>query len=242
MQFDRTAKTCANNYTNEAYIKTSDDLDLTNTEEYWFIRMLNKFSDSELYSSKNGIIEINKYPPNEFRIWVCVQCINDFQTVMTKPFMIDMQCGASSTTITIPDELDSTYGYNNKTQTYEATNEQDSIYFEFEAWTSTTTACPIIEYKVTVTSIVETNHGSKTPNYLYGKDASSQYVYESSSGYICSGTNCGERQQPTFANNTVTFTKIDGTTGDDKYSPDDIEQYTDEDQTSLKRNGGSYRH
>ena len=55
----------------------------------------------------------------------------------------------------------------------------DSIYFEFEAWTSTTTACPIIEYKVAVTSIVKTNEGSSTPNYLYGRNSANNFVYHS---------------------------------------------------------------
>ena len=90
--------------------------------------------------------------------------------------MIDMQCGATSTTITIPDEIDTTYDWNTRIQTWEATNEQDSIYFEFEAWTSTTGACPIIEYKIDVTSIVDTNEDSTTPNFKYGKDSGS-FVY-----------------------------------------------------------------
>jgi ribosomal protein L37AE/L43A len=58
-----------------------------------------------MYTSYHGVIKINKYPTAEFRIWICVKCTNDFQTLTTKPFMIDMQCGLTSTSITIPDEM-----------------------------------------------------------------------------------------------------------------------------------------
>ena len=127
--------------------------------------------------------------------------------------MIDMQCGASSTAITIPDEMDPAYDYHRRIQTWEATNEQDSIYFEFEEWTSTTNACPIIEYKVDVTSIVATNEDPSTPNYKFGRDGSS-FVYQD--GFACTpstsdDTNCGARQQPTYANNTLgVYTKKSG--------------------------------
>ena len=48
---------------------------------------------------------------------------------MTKPFMIDMQCGATSTTITIPNEMmeDADYIYNTRVQTFEATNIQNTF-------------------------------------------------------------------------------------------------------------------
>ena len=156
--------------------------------------------------------------------------------------MIDMQCGASSTTITIPDEIDTNYFWNTRTQTWEATNTQNSIYFEFEAWTSTTGACPIIEYKIDVTSIVATNENAITPNSKYGKDSSANFLYQS--GTACTpstsdDTDCGARQQPTFNNNTGwAFTSKTGA-GLDAYSPDDIQQYADEDQTTLKRDGGA---
>jgi hypothetical protein len=55
-QFDRDMLICANNYTNDDYISTLDDQELDDSEEYWFIRMLDRFSESELYSSKNGVI------------------------------------------------------------------------------------------------------------------------------------------------------------------------------------------
>lgn len=155
--------------------------------------------------------------------------------------MIDMQCGASSTTITVPATFTSSYAYssNYRTQTYEATNTQGSIYFEFEEWSSSTGACPIIEYKVTIQAVEYTNQGATTPNTLYGKDSSGNYVYES--GTTCSATNCAARQQPTITNNTVTFYNQGGTTAG-RYSPDDIAEYGDEDQTSAKRNGGAYAH
>lgn len=224
MHFNRDTGVCTTNYTNDQYILITDDPDTSaNTDEYWFIRMKNPY-DNMMYSSEEGLIEVNKYPPSEYRIWICVKCYNDFQFVTTKPFMIDMQCGSSSTTITIPQEIDTTYYYNTRTQTWEATNEQGSIYFEFEAWTSTTGACPIIEYKVDVTSIVATNENVKTPNSKYGMD-STDFVYQS--GYACTpstadATDCRARQQPTFANNTDgVFTRKTGS-GLDAYSPDDI--------------------
>ena len=73
---------------------------------------------------KIGKVEVNIFPPLELRVWVCMMCTNDFQSVMTRPFMIDIQCGAASTTLqyTIDNldgdphndqrEFDSTYDYN----------------------------------------------------------------------------------------------------------------------------------
>ena len=78
MHFDRDTGECTSNYTNDQYILLTNDPDTSvNTDEYWFIRMANPY-DNMMYSSEDGIVEINKYPPSEFRIWVCVKCYNDF--------------------------------------------------------------------------------------------------------------------------------------------------------------------
>ena len=73
-----------------------------------------------------------------------MKCTNDFQTVTTMPFEVDIQCDPASTTITIPPKLTAADNYNEKYQVYEATIDQNTIYFEFDDFTSSTPACPII--------------------------------------------------------------------------------------------------
>ena len=95
--------------------------------------------------------------------------------------MVDVQCGATSTTITLPASqmLDPGYAYNKNVQTFEANIEQgDTIYFEFEPFVSSSEACPIIMYKVKDVVVTETNHAIGTPNYIYGRDSSDNFVYE----------------------------------------------------------------
>jgi hypothetical protein len=67
---------------------------------------------SEPYSSKDGKVIVNLHPPREWRIWICMKCTNDFQTVTTKPFMVDVQCDEASVEIVPPQTLQSGWAYN----------------------------------------------------------------------------------------------------------------------------------
>lgn len=78
MHFDRDAGVCTTNYTNDLYVSLINDPDTAaNTDEYWFIKKKNPY-DNMMYSSEEGLVEVNKYPPFEFRIWICMKCYNDF--------------------------------------------------------------------------------------------------------------------------------------------------------------------
>jgi hypothetical protein len=126
--------------------------------------------------------------------------------------------------------------------------EQGSIYFEFEPFDNSNGACPIIQYKVKDVVITETNHAAHTPNHMYGRDASGDYVYEmskTSPGYTSStcsqavtgNSNC-DRAQPVNTNNSQTFGASNSAVGNiftTAFSPDDVAQYPDEQQTTLKR-------
>ena len=120
-----------------------------------------------------------------------MKCTNDFQTVTTKPFMVDVQCDEASVEIVPPQTLQSGWSYNTLLQTYEATIDQGTIYFEFPPWKTVSQretgnpACPIIQYRVTDIKVLETNHHPSTPNYIYARPAGSDYVYEHPSTTLC---------------------------------------------------------
>lgn len=161
--------------------------------------------------------------------------------------MIDLQCGTSSTVISIANthSLSDNNQYNNQVQTFEATIEQGTIYFEFEPFDNSNDACPIIQYKVKDVVITETNHAHDTPNYIYGRDSTGKFVFEMDKinpGYTTStcatatsgNSNC-DRAQPVNLNNSQTFTASSSNIFTTAFSPDDVAQHPDEQQTSLKR-------
>ena len=159
MQYDRSTFTCDANYTDNAYISmgTCPASTCTTTTGYasadtysagyWMLK-----NDKSTYYDlfRTGVLTVNLYPPMQFKIWVCMQCSNEFQTVTTKPFMVAVQCNPSSTTITVvDDEMKSAYAYHRRVQTFEANDEARSIYFEFDDFSSSSLACPIIQYRIT---------------------------------------------------------------------------------------------
>jgi hypothetical protein len=107
---------CDSNYTvdsnstfNSAY---SDD----GVDDDWLIRMNDPFVSGSPYSSKDGVIEVNKMYTWQFRIWICVKCTSGFQSATTMPFMIDVQCGTASTVMSIASthSLSSSNAYNSQ--------------------------------------------------------------------------------------------------------------------------------
>ena len=180
------------------------------------------------YTSWDGTIEINTYPMTEFRIWICVKCTNDFQNVTILPFMVDVQCGAASTKIDLPWHLQDVNDYNNKTQTFEATIEQGTIFYEFLPFNISNSPCPIIQYRVKDVKVWLHNHDPGTLNYKYGRNydnsSKTDYIYEkrcdppncdlscgsytapdSSISSTVTGTGCNDRLEPKNDNNTVIF-------------------------------------
>ena len=128
---------------------------------------------------RRSLLEVNIHPPFEYRFWICLKCSNDFQTVTTMPFQVDIQCDPSSTTIYIPDSINTAkvYQYHSKYQEWEGTIDQNTIYYEFDDFTSSTPACPIIQYSITDISVVYHLEKPDALNTKYAKRADGKYVY-----------------------------------------------------------------
>ena len=146
--------------------------------------------------------------------------------------------------------------------TLDPSQERHSIYFEFDDFTSSTPACPIVQYKVIDIVVRYPLHQTDSLNYKYGRrqvpEGGVKYVYEASEatadygvipsicprpddptntankdgGHWGNPSRCTDRMQPTNVNNTVAFSN---------YSPFDPAQYADQ-RASTKVRDGDYVH
>ena len=76
------------------------------------------------------------------------------------------------------------------TGNYDAAQERHSIYFEFDDFTSSTPACPIVQYKVVDLQVIYPLHDTESLNYKYGRrddSGTAKYVYEAGTTATHSG-------------------------------------------------------
>ena len=92
--------------------------------------------------------------------------------------------------IRVPDTLNlaKSHQYHSRYQEWEATIEQDTIYYEFDDFTSTTPACPIIQYAVTDIVVTYALEGPDSLNTRYGKRPDGKYVYQQKQALDPGGT------------------------------------------------------